>query len=304
MRIFHVIIKPLWILVIITMTLLCGNAVWLIWDQWRLKALQSKEEEELTDLLVESALVTDENPHQIRVALFDAGLDDGTATKDLKRILGAEPTIVWKSISSSELQSEALKDSDIVIFPGGRSSIQGEALGDYGKEIVRKFVRTGGGYVGICGGAFLATTNYDWGMDLVNAEPMARTIDVPGNETASMAARGVGMVKMELTHAGRMVLGDVSGWLDIRYTGGPIVSPAERNDLPGYVCLGVFRTELWQFEPQRGTMINTPAIIAGRFGKGRVILFSPHPEMTEGLEFLVRQAILATARSPSVHGDP
>jgi len=39
------------------------------------------------------------------------------------------------------------------------------------------------------------------------------------------------------------------------------------------------------------TRQDTPAIIIGRFGKGRVFCSSPHPESTEGLEPLVRQAI-------------
>jgi hypothetical protein len=37
-------------------------------------------------------------------------------------------------------------------------------------------------------------------------------------------------------------------------------------------------------------MINTPAIIASEFGKGRVIAISPHPEDTAGLESLVERA--------------
>jgi hypothetical protein len=43
-------------------------------------------------------------------------------------------------------------------------------------------------------------------------------------------------------------------------------------------------------------MIDTPAIIAGRYGEGRVVLFSPHPDMTPGRESLVRSAVLAVAR--------
>ena len=34
-------------------------------------------------------------------------------------------------------------------------------------------------------------------------------------------------------------------------------------------------------------MIDTPAIIAGHLGNGWVIIFSPHPELTEGLDSLV-----------------
>lgn len=83
--------------------------------------------------------------------------------------------------------------------------------------------------------------------------------------------------------------------MDIRYSSGPILSPAGLSELPDYVSLAMFRTEIWQHEAQRYTMIGTPAIIAGRFGNGRVIIFSPHPEMTAGLEPQIARALLATA---------
>jgi hypothetical protein len=105
------------------------------------------------------------------------------------------------------------------------------------------------------------------------------------------------MVKVALTCAGKSVLGESVGLVDVLYSGGPIFAPAGIRELPEFVPLATFRSEVWTYEPQRGTMIDTPAILAGRFGKGQVIIFSPHPDMTVGLEFLVRQAVLATARA-------
>jgi hypothetical protein len=43
-------------------------------------------------------------------------------------------------------------------------------------------------------------------------------------------------------------------------------------------------------------MTNTPAILAAKFGAGRVVAIGPHPETTPGLEYLVKRSILATAR--------
>ena len=40
-----------------------------------------------------------------------------------------------------------------------------------------------------------------------------------------------------------------------------------------------------------GVMVNSPAIIAGRSGQGRVLCISPHPEQTEGLENIVHRAV-------------
>jgi hypothetical protein len=43
-------------------------------------------------------------------------------------------------------------------------------------------------------------------------------------------------------------------------------------------------------------MIGTAAIFAAKFGAGRVVSISPHPESMKGTEFLVKLAVLATAR--------
>lgn len=295
------VLKRFWGLAIIA--LFCGAAICLVWRCHRIKAALAEEQSRLVDSLIDSVSAANRNSNPIRVALFDANLDDGSATKDLRRFLDAESTFVWKSVSPTDIQAGALEGFNVVIFPGGIAPQQAAVLGDDGKQATRKFVQAGGGYVGICGGAFLATAKYDWGMALVNAKPLTGKIDIPGKGMVSIAARGAGTVKMELTDAGKSVFGDSPGLLDIRYSGGPIISPAGMSDLSKYVSLAVFRTEVWEYEPQQGSMIDTPAIIAGRFGKGRVIIFSPHPEMTAGLEFLVRCAILATARTRSAQED-
>jgi glutamine amidotransferase-like uncharacterized protein len=282
---------------IVILLAFCVAAIGLAWQHHRLSVALAEEETRLVNSMAESALAVGNNGVQTRVALFDAGLDDGSATKDLKRILAAESAFVWKTVTPTDIQAGRLEGFDVAIFPGGFAPKQAEALGSEGQQAVREFVQAGGGYVGICGGAFLATSRYDWGMALVNAKPLTGKIDVPGKGTVSMTARGAGTVKMDLTDAGRRVLGDASSLLDVRYSGGPILSRAEARDLPEFIPLAVFRTEVWEYEPQRGTMIGTPAIIAGRFGNGRVILFSPHPEMTPELHWLVRRAILATART-------
>ena len=111
-----------------------------------------------------------------------------------------------------------------------------------------------------------------------------------------MAERGAGTVKIELTDAGRAILGDRRGPIDVAFSGGPILLGPARDDLPPFVVLAFYRTEVSLYAPQRGTMIGTPSIVAARFGAGRVVAISPHPEFTPGLEFLVKRSVLATAR--------
>jgi hypothetical protein len=133
-------------------------------------------------------------------------------------------------------------------------------------------------------------------MGLLNAKPLTGNINIPGKGAVSMTARGAGGVQIGFTDAGMRVFGAGASVLDVVYSGGPILSRAGRSEFPEFVPLAVFRTEVWQYQAQRGTMVNTPAIAAGRFGTGRVIVISPHPEMTPGLEWIVRRAVAAAAR--------
>jgi len=94
--------------------------------------------------------------------------------------------------------------------------------------------------------------------------------------------RGVGQVKIEPTGKGREILGFPAGQLDIRYANGPIYKAAESPAIPDFEPLALFRTELAENDSPKGAMVNSPAMVAGTFGKGRVICSSPHPEQTAG----------------------
>jgi glutamine amidotransferase-like uncharacterized protein len=281
-----------------------GTAVYLIARYGQFERPLTDEQRALVQTLEEPASTGSRRPIPIRVAVFAMEGCESGATGPLTGILKAQVPGTCEVVSPDDVRAGALDRFHVVVFPGGRGSEMAAALEDPGKKAVCQFVHDGGGYVGICGGAFLATAKYDWSLALVNAKTVTGQRNVPGLGMRSMAFRGQGTVKIELTEAGRRVLGQFPGLLDVPYTGGPILSPARRRDLPEYIPLAFYRTEIWEYKPQRGTMIHTPAIVAARFGEGRVILFSPHPEMSEGLGAFIARAVLSTARSPepAVHG--
>jgi len=231
----------------------------------------------------------------IDVALYDAGGTGTRGIRNLERILDSEPQFTLNHIGPADMRSEVLDQFDVIIFPGGSGSKEAAAIGPDGRAAVRQFVQTGGGYIGICAGAYLATARYSWSLAVINAKTLTGRIDVPGAGTKSLWFRGGGTVEMDLTDAGRGILGDWSNPIRLHYENGPILSPADQADLPGYRVLAVFRSEVSKYEPQKGTMVNTPAILAAPFGNGRVLVISPHPEATAGLERLVERAILWTA---------
>ena len=217
----------------------------------------------------------------VRAAVFDDETIGSDPSWMVSHLVDSESRGVGKVVNSADIRAGALDHFDIVVFPGGSGRQQARALGDKGRRAVEEFVRAGGGYVGICAGSWLATCKPSGSLGLINAKASG-SVDY-------------GWVKMELTEVGRSILGEFPGLVAAQYGGGPVFSPAGERDLPEYVSLAFYRTEPSNFKAQRRILMDTPAIVATRFGKGRVLLFSVHPEGLSELESLVKRAILSVA---------
>lgn len=166
------------------------------------------------------------------------------------------------------------------MITGGSGSKIAGALAENGRKQIKHFVETGGGYIGICAGAYLACSGFSWGTAVLNSKTVS-----------PLWQRGEGTVQLELTERGRAILGDFKGLFPCRYANGPIVMPDNAAGLPPYEILGFFRTELAKNKTPVGVMINSPAIFAGTCGKGRALCFSSHPEQSNGLDSLVTRAV-------------
>lgn len=193
-----------------------------------------------------------------------------------------------------------LRSFEVVLFPGGSGGKQGRAIGPTGREAVRDFVKRVGGIVGVCAGAYLCSAHYDWSLHVINTVVFNKTVEIPGVGRKSMWYRGgPHQVQMELEDSAALILGR-TGDVAVRYQNGPILSAGTATDLPEFTPLAWFRSEVVKFEPQKGTMINTPAIVCADFGEGRVLSISPHPEATPGLESIIVNGIRWTAQSNQI----
>jgi predicted deacylase/putative intracellular protease/amidase len=216
----------------------------------------------------------------LRIALYQGAGTGGAGPTNLLRKLNVPGHAAIRQISAAEIQSGTLSQFEVVIFAGGSASRQAAALEEAGRAAVQQFVRRGGGYIGICAGAYLATSGYSWSLKLINAKTLS-----------SKWQRGRGQVKVELSPAGQTMLGSRAGLLDVLYANGPVVGAANQADLPDYEVLAWFRTELAQHDTPVGIMVNSPAIFAASCQRGRVVCISPHPEQTDGLEDFVPRAV-------------
>ncbi|MBI5397185.1 MAG: succinylglutamate desuccinylase/aspartoacylase family protein [Verrucomicrobia bacterium] len=247
-------------------------------------------------LSLDTMLPRTRSPGETRVALYDAGGTGGQGVPRVTELLGKRPNTTVVRVCGDDIAGGALDQFDVVIVPGGSGSKEAAAIGVEGRARLRKFVEDGGGYIGICAGAYLATSGFSWGLKVLDAK------------TASPKwMRGTGLVKIELTDRGREILGDRRGQFDCKYANGPILVPAQVESLPDFEPLAFFRTELAKNDAPKGIMVNSPAIVAGRCGKGRVICSSPHPESTPGLEDFIPRAVawvVSRTRSSSSAATP
>jgi hypothetical protein len=247
---------------------------------WRVKLLPPRARGLAVAIaLVGASTAFAENAARIRVALYNDAGAAGKGVPNTNAILtkaGCEVTI----FKANDIAKGALENKEVVVFTGGSGSKEGDTIGDAGRETVRKFVQDGGGYLGICAGAYLACSKFSWGLGLLDAQTVS-----------SKWRRGSGEVEMEITPAGEHLTTLPVARCTVHYGNGPILKPAGRTDLAPYEPLAFFRTELAENGTPIGAMLNTPAIVRSQFGKGRVIISSPHPEQTPGLEIIVERAV-------------
>lgn len=201
-------------------------------------------------------------------------------------MLAGETRLKVRDITPDEIRAGQLANCRVLIQPGGSGSAQGKALGSEGREQVRAFVRRGGGYVGVCAGAYLATCDYGWSLNILGAKVIDR----------KHWNRGFGTVEIGLSRQGHDLLDVDQDRISIYYHQGPLLAPAENAAIDDYDDLARFETEIAENGAPMGVMPGCTAIAAGTFEQGRVLCFSPHPERTKGQEALLLRGVLWSAQ--------
>jgi glutamine amidotransferase-like uncharacterized protein len=220
--------------------------------------------------------------------------EDKSECVGLQRILQNRGINKVSIVRGDEVKTSGMGAIDVVLVPGGGAGKKVRALGHVGLKQLQKFVRDGGGYVGICGGAFLALSD-ESRLGLVNAFSWRGTVQWPGGGSISLADRGAGKVTVELSDDGIKCFPRCPRYLHMDYAGGPVFLAAHRHDLSGFATLACFRSEISAHEADAGSMVNTPAILMAKYGAGRVMLFSPHPEAEKDDDQMVADAVIVVA---------
>ncbi len=157
----------------------------------------------------------------------------------------------YRQVGEQDIRKGRLEDCSLLIVPGGYTARYVDALGEEGFEHIREFVAGGGGYIGICAGAYIAARN----VEVPGRPPGLGIIEVRNERKAGRGLRTITIAKPE--HP--MVKG-YEGEMDIWYQNGPMMEAGE-----GVETLAVY---------EKGSA----AIVCAIYGEGKVVIFSPHPE--------------------------
>ena len=215
------------------------------------------------------------DPAVIAVAIYD---DVGSHAGGLEHVLGPAANLAAHRVGSAEIDAGILDQFDVLLVPGGSGTEQAREVGPVGRDAVRKFVQGGGGYVGTCAGAYFASLGHHHSLGILNA-------------SIADVNRGKAKVRVDLSAQGRNILGLRAPAAEIFYHNGPVWGPGDK-DTAACEVLATFRTEVTSTNSTpRVKMEGTPAILCGRYGKGRVICSSPHPEATDGMEESFRRMV-------------
>ncbi|MCC7362246.1 MAG: hypothetical protein IT317_22365 [Anaerolineales bacterium] len=229
------------------------------------------------------------------MAIYEGPGATKRSVRNIERSIGLIPGAAAVRVTAEQMRSGGLAEFDVVVFPGGSASAQAKALDRRGRDEVQKYVAGGGGYLGVCAGAYLACAGFDWGLQLVNARTLS-----------DRWQRGEGAVEIALTDEGRQMFGPCRRALAVHYENGPVFGPLDRDDLPAYRVLATYATEVAENNTPAGIMVGAPALAESSYGEGRVIISSPHPEASPGLESIVPLALvrLAAKEASERNGSP
>jgi putative intracellular protease/amidase len=203
-----------------------------------------------------------------------------------------EAGLPFRFVRAADIANGSLRTFSTLFVPGGWASKKIIALGDNGVAAIRAFINDGGRFIGICGGAGLATTE---GMAL---------LDVKRRPTSRRVPSFSGAIRLSLLHdAASDLTGSGGGslwhgiadpvfhaWWPSQFTVGDTVSVLAKY---GDALSDAFSSDLnvgdtiaaggWErpeqsyginLDPKR--MFDEPAVVAGHSGRGTILLSLVH----------------------------
>jgi glutamine amidotransferase-like uncharacterized protein len=211
------------------------------------------------------------------LCIYDANGTGFNGPPRLERIVD-ETTLDYEvmMICGEDIREGVLDGARGIVIPGGGARSIALAMRQDGVRRVNDFIKAGGSYIGVCAGAYFPTSG------------MKEYSGISHLKHSSPWMKGSGDLKVELTPEGIELLGEEFKSFTTRYNNGPVFPdigpPPEGAPQQPVTSLAVFKESS---KKTHDYMIDTPAILATKWGKGRLLTISPHPESHEELTMLV-----------------
>lgn len=158
------------------------------------------------------------------------------------------------------------KSAKAILFPGGYSYNYQLAITLAAIDSIRSFIANGGGYIGICAGAYFASKTVDWEGGSFPYE--LALFDGTATGSLNYVAPWPNYVMTEIKlNKQNPISGNDKSQISVLYYGGPIFTPN--------AGVKVDTIATWN------SADNTPAVINFEYQKGRVLLLGPHLEIEE-----------------------
>lgn len=158
------------------------------------------------------------------------------------------------------------KEAKAILFPGGYSYNYQLAITLAAVDSIRTYVANGGGYIGICAGAYFASKTVDWEGEAYPYE--LALFDGTATGSLNYVAPWPNYVMTDIKlNKQNPISGNDKSKISVLYYGGPIFTPN--------AGVSVDTVATWN------SADNTPAVINFEYENGRVLLLGPHLEVEE-----------------------
>jgi len=192
-----------------------------------------------------------------------------------------EAKLPFDLLRSEDVRKGALSRYRMIFVPGGWASNKINALGDRGMEEIRRFVAGGGSYLGICGGAGMATENGLGLLPIKRKPPRERVPSFSGPIRLSCAGHAmwqeIDTPVFFVWWPSQFQVEDPNIKVLARYEEAQADAfSADINVVDGRIIgwPGLEQRYGILLDPSR--LRGEPAVLEGRFGRGRVILSLVH----------------------------
>ena len=218
---------------------------------------------------------------KVKVGLFlDRGCR-GNGALQWARLLAHCPQLDLTILNAKDIRAGKLDGLQLLVCPGGGSTKQIAAMAEDGVARVKQFIEDGGSYLGICAGSY-NTMNHKGRMELL---PFDYNYAAAG-KLADLA--------IDFNEEGAKLLGIKPGRHIARYHGGNIMHPTEPSDkMSDAKVLAVFKNSVSNYDKAPYNYMDTPSVVFGRYGKGKVLASSFHPESYESTHDIALGYVLA-----------